>query len=79
MQIQTIGFLSYLRMQGVYGPFMVLGPLSTLTNWVSEFQRFCPDIKSVMYHGSKKDRAAIRNKEFKLGAFAPFCSRTCAA
>ena len=67
MQIQTIGFLSYLRMQETYGPFMVLGPLSTLTNWVNEFERFCPDIKAVMYHGAKKDRLAMLKKDFKNG------------
>lgn len=36
MQIQTIGFLSHLRTKGVRGPFLVVGPLSTLSNWVSE-------------------------------------------
>lgn len=54
-------------MKETYGPFMVLGPLSTLSNWTAEFERFCPDIRAVMYHGSKKDRAAILKKEFKLG------------
>lgn len=48
-------------------PFMILGPLSTLANWMAEFERWCPAIPTVMYHGSKKDRAAIRSKRLKLG------------
>ena len=32
--VQTIGFLCHLRNAGhINGPYMVLGPLSTLTNW----------------------------------------------
>lgn len=36
--VQTIGFLSHLRNKGVLGPYLVIGPLSTLPNWLSEFQ-----------------------------------------
>jgi hypothetical protein len=38
--VQTIGFLSHLRHHKVLGPYLVLGPLSTLTNWTSEFARY---------------------------------------
>ena len=33
-QVQTIGFLSHLRSKGIYGPYLVVAPLSTLPNWV---------------------------------------------
>ena len=68
--MQTIGFLSHLYSKKIYGPFMILGPLSTLSNWMAEFQRFCPTLKTVLYHGSKKDRAEIRSKRMKLGALS---------
>ncbi len=40
--IQCISAVSYLVEQGVPGPFLVCAPLSTVPNWVSEFQRFAP-------------------------------------
>ena len=71
MQIQTIGFLSHLFEKGIRGPFMILAPLSTLPNWVAEFQRFCPAMSTVLYHGSKKERAMLRSQKMKMGA--PIC------
>lgn len=61
--IQTIGFLSHLVSKGVVGPYMVVGPLSVLANWVNEFNRFCPTMKPVMYHGSRADRASLRAEQ----------------
>lgn len=58
--VQTIAFLCHMRSKGILGPFMVLGPLSTLPNWVSEFERWAPEFPVVLYHGSKDERAAIR-------------------
>ena len=46
---------------------MIVAPLSTLSNWVSEFERFCPALKPVLYHGSKKERTEIRNKRLSIG------------
>ena len=66
--MQTIGFLSHLRSKGVHGPFMVVGPLSTLPNWVSEFARWCPSMPCILYHGSKAERAALRSKRMPTGA-----------
>jgi ATP-dependent DNA helicase len=64
--VQTIGFLSHLRHKGVLGPYLVVGPLSTLPNWVSEFQRWCPSFPVCLYHGSKQERATMRADRFKL-------------
>jgi ATP-dependent DNA helicase len=60
--VQTIGFLSHLRNKGVLGPYLIIGPLSTLPNWVNEFQKFCPEFPVVLYHGNKQERAEIRQK-----------------
>jgi ATP-dependent DNA helicase len=61
--VQTIGFLSHLRSKGVFGPFLIVGPLSTLPNWVAEVQRWTPSIPVVLYHGSKDERAAVRAEQ----------------
>lgn len=37
--IQTIGFLAHLKGNGLDGPYLVIAPLSTLSNWVNEFSR----------------------------------------
>lgn len=37
--LQTIAFLSYLRSHGVFGPILIVAPLSTLVNWVAEVRR----------------------------------------
>ncbi|KAJ2559643.1 putative ATPase [Coemansia sp. RSA 1933] len=63
--LQTIAFLCYLREQGVWGPFLVVVPLSTLSNWVSEFYRFSPNTPVMMYHGLPKERAALRDKHLR--------------
>ena len=40
--VQCIAFVAQLMQNGVKGPFLVVAPLSTLPNWVSEFKRFSP-------------------------------------
>ncbi|XP_076059020.1 lymphoid-specific helicase-like isoform X2 [Oratosquilla oratoria] len=42
--IQCIGIICHLVKKGVPGPFLVVAPLSTLPNWVSEFKRFAPKV-----------------------------------
>lgn len=42
------------------GPFIVAGPLATLTNWVNEFKKWLPSCPVVLYHGSKLEREEIR-------------------
>ncbi len=67
MQVQTIGFLSHLREKNIYGPFMVVGPLSTLSNWVDEFKRWLPSMNVILYHGSKDERQKLRTKHMPHG------------
>ena len=72
LQVQTIGFLSYLHFhidEAARQPFLVLGPLSTLPNWMSEFKRWCPTMTAVMYHGDKDKRAEMRASDLAPGAF----------
>ncbi|KAK2657235.1 hypothetical protein Ddye_010287 [Dipteronia dyeriana] len=60
--IQTISFLAHLKGKGLHGPYLVIAPLSTLSNWVNEISRFTPSINAIIYHGSKKDRDELRRK-----------------
>ena len=39
---------------------MIVVPSSVLDNWDSELEKFCPVLEVVKYHGSQKNRAAIR-------------------
>lgn len=41
--IQTIGFLSHLKGNGLDGPYLVIAPLSTLSNWFNEIARYSLD------------------------------------
>ena len=60
--LQTIAFLAHLYEMKVYGPFLVVAPLSTIQNWSREFTRFAPSVPTVVYHGSKDDRKEMREK-----------------
>ena len=59
--IQTIGLLAHLSCnKGVWGPFLVVCPSSTLHNWQSEMTVFCPSLKVLPYWGGLKERKLIR-------------------
>ncbi|CAI7899530.1 unnamed protein product [Closterium sp. NIES-53] len=60
--VQTIAFLAHLMSHGIFGPFLVVAPLSTLSNWVNEVKRFVPTANVLLYHGSKDVRTELREK-----------------
>uniref|UniRef100_A0A8C9XZ81 Chromodomain helicase DNA binding protein 2 n=1 Tax=Sander lucioperca TaxID=283035 RepID=A0A8C9XZ81_SANLU len=63
--IQTISFLSYMFHQHqLYGPFIVVVPLSTLTSWQREFETWAPDMNVVVYLGDVMSRKSIRDYEW---------------
>ncbi|KAJ6619823.1 hypothetical protein lerEdw1_014913 [Lerista edwardsae] len=63
--IQTISFLSCLFHQHqLYGPFLIVVPLSTLTSWQREFEIWAPEINVVVYIGDQMSRNAIREYEW---------------
>ncbi|TKY70376.1 ATP-dependent DNA helicase DDM1 [Spatholobus suberectus] len=69
--IQTIGFLSHLKGKGLDGPYMIIAPLSTLSNWVNEISRFAPSLPAIIYHGDKKQRDEIRRKHMPTRTVGP--------
>uniref|UniRef100_A0ACB8E6L7 Choline dehydrogenase 2 n=1 Tax=Sphaerodactylus townsendi TaxID=933632 RepID=A0ACB8E6L7_9SAUR len=63
--IQTISFLSHLFYQHqLYGPFLIVVPLSTLTSWQREFEIWAPEINVVVYIGDQISRNTIREYEW---------------
>lgn len=75
--VQSISLLAYLaETHGIWGPFLVVSPASTLHNWQQEITRFVPKLKALPYWGSVKDRATLRKfwsrKEICYTEDAPF-------
>lgn len=56
--IQVIALFSHLIEKQQAGPYLIIAPLSTIPNWMSEFERFAPDIPVVLFYGSKSERPA---------------------
>lgn len=67
--IQTISLISHLmESKGQNGPFLVIVPLSTMTNWGLEFEKWAPSIIKVEYKGAPGQRKAIQ-QQVKHGKF----------
>ncbi|KAF0757522.1 lymphoid-specific helicase-like [Aphis craccivora] len=73
--IQAIAFYCFLIEMGIQGPFLVIAPLSTIPNWLSEFSKFSPQLSTLLYHGSYTNRNEIRsqiNVKHTVGKFDYF-------
>lgn len=63
--IQTICFLYYLfNTHQLYGPFLCVVPLSTMTSWQREFSQWAPEMNIVTYLGDITSRNIIRQYEW---------------
>lgn len=60
--IQSIALLSEEYATGVQGPFLIIAPLSTITNWEREFSTWT-DMNAIVYHGSLASRQMIQQYE----------------
>lgn len=59
--IQIIGFIAYLYHQhALYGPSLVVVPLSTMAAWQQEFSLWAPDVNVVVYIGDVTSRNRVR-------------------
>ena len=66
--IQTISLICYLmEFKHNNGPFLVVVPLSTLSNWVNEFNKWAPDVLKVVYKGAPDDRKRLFKEEVEAG------------
>uniref|UniRef100_A0A452TZ53 Chromodomain-helicase-DNA-binding protein 1-like n=1 Tax=Ursus maritimus TaxID=29073 RepID=A0A452TZ53_URSMA len=58
---QTIALFIYLAGRlNDEGPFLILCPLSVLSNWTEEMERFAPGLSCITYAGDKEERAHIQ-------------------
>ncbi len=69
--IQTISLVTYLiERKQQNGPYLVIVPLSTLTNWNLEFEKWAPSVSRVVYKGPpnarKQQQDKIRQGRFQV-------------
>lgn len=63
--IQTSCFIYYLfKQHGLYGPYLIVVPLSTLPAWQRELALWAPDMNVVTYLGDFRSRETIRHYEW---------------
>ncbi|XP_051543721.1 probable global transcription activator SNF2L2 isoform X4 [Myxocyprinus asiaticus] len=58
--IQTIGLITYLmEHKRLNGPYLIIVPLSTLSNWVYELDKWAPSIVKIAYKGTPSMRRSL--------------------
>lgn len=50
------------------GPFLIIVPLSTLTNWTHEFKKWAPGVSVIVYNGSPALRKQLQ-PQIRVGGF----------
>ncbi|KAE9971927.1 hypothetical protein EG328_005299 [Venturia inaequalis] len=66
--LQTLSLFQFIKnedarngLAGEARPFLVVCPLSVLSNWVAEARKFTPGLKVLRFHGPISERAAMKN------------------
>ncbi|KAK4482440.1 hypothetical protein RD792_009597 [Penstemon davidsonii] len=63
--VQSVSMLGFLQnAQQIQGPFLVVVPLSTLSNWAKEFRKWLPDMNVIIYVGTRGSREVCQQYEF---------------
>ena len=66
--IQTISLITFLiEHKRQNGPYLVIVPLSTLTNWVNEFGKWAPSVSTLIYKGTPNVRKQLAGRLKKSG------------
>jgi ATP-dependent helicase STH1/SNF2 len=67
--IQTISLITFLiEVKKQEGPFLVIVPLSTMPNWILEFEKWAPSVRMISYKGTPTQRRATQS-EIRQGGF----------
>jgi SNF2 family DNA or RNA helicase len=68
--IQAIALIAYLmEFKQNLGPYLVIVPLSTLSNWQNEFTKWCPSARLICYKGTPTQRKEIYKDQVRTGHF----------
>lgn len=60
--VQVIALLCHLIEKRQDGPYLLVAPLSTLPNWMLEFEKFAPNLPIVLFHGTPEEKLILRSK-----------------
>ncbi|KAI4497049.1 hypothetical protein M0802_007795 [Mischocyttarus mexicanus] len=60
--IQVIALICHLIEKRQSGPYLIIAPLSTIPNWMSEFAKFAPFLPVVLFHGTRSERQRLHRK-----------------
>ncbi|KAG0666960.1 putative ATPase [Maudiozyma exigua] len=65
--LQSIALLAFIYEMDTKGPFLIAAPLSTVDNWMNEFEKFAPSLPVVKYYhqGGFKERSKLLHKFFR--------------
>merc|ERR1712223_265171 len=67
--IQTIALVTYLmEKKKNMGPYLIIVPLSTLSNWMMEFEKWAPSVVALSYKGSPQYRRNVQG-QIRAGRF----------
>ncbi|CCC68738.1 hypothetical protein NCAS_0B06540 [Naumovozyma castellii] len=67
--IQSISLITYLfEEKKDPGPYLVIVPLSTITNWTLEFEKWAPSLNTVIYKGTPNQRRNLQH-QVRIGNF----------
>jgi len=59
--IQSLSLITYLiEVKKQPGPYLVIVPLSTITNWTLEFEKWAPSLKTIVYKGTPGQRKNLQ-------------------
>ncbi|KAL7412713.1 SNF2 family N-terminal domain-containing protein [Mrakia frigida] len=69
--IQTLSLITFLiEHKKIPGPYLIIVPLSTITNWTLEFEKWAPSVSTVVFKGTPQARrdASVRiiNRDFQV-------------
>ena len=61
--IQTISLVTYLyEKKNNEGPFLIVVPLTTISNWDNEFALWAPHLRKMIYKGAPQTRSMLAQK-----------------
>lgn len=60
--IQVIALMCHLIEKRQAGPFLIIAPLSTIPNWLAEFEKFAPMLPVILFYGTPDERKVACTK-----------------